>query len=193
MTFLAATRFYPFLELVLLKILPSSIKKMQEDHYQVALDKIHRRLNLKEEREDLMTPVLKNNIKFEKMSLEEVESTFSLLIIAGSETTATVLSGITNELVKAPAELQKLVREVRNSFLNESEITLSSLKRLPFLNAVCHEGLRLCNAVPGGMPRLVPKGDDTVCGQFLPSGVSVLSISSSFQSNHWLYFRLVFL
>ena len=171
MTLAAATRYYPWLEFLLLKLIPPGIKKMQKDHYQVALDKIHRRMNLEKERDDFMTPVLKNNPNFERMSLEEIESTFSLLIVAGSETTATVLSGITNELVKAPTELRKLVQEIRSTFKSKDEITFAALRDLPFLNAVIHEGLRLCNPVPAGLPRLVPKGGDTVCGHFLPEYV----------------------
>jgi hypothetical protein len=172
MTFAAAARFYPFFELVLLTLLPAKFRKMQKDHYQVALDKIHRRMNLEKQRDDLMTPVLNNNPNFQNMSLEEIESTFSLLIVAGSETTATALSGITNELVKAPSELQKLVSEVRGTFKNTSEITFEALGHLPFLDAVCHEGLRVCNPIPAGLPRVVPKGGGIVSGHFLPEYVS---------------------
>ncbi|TVY78561.1 Versicolorin B desaturase [Lachnellula suecica] len=168
MTLAAATRYYPSLETGLLQFLPAKIKKMQRDHYQVALDKIHRRMNLEKERDDFMTPVLKENPNFEKMSLEEIESTFSLLIVAGSETTATVLSGITNELLKAPRELLKLVGEVRSAFQSQAEITFEALRTLPFLNAVCQEGFRICNPIPAGLPRLVPKGGGFVCGHFLP-------------------------
>ncbi|KAL9122769.1 MAG: hypothetical protein Q9187_000686 [Circinaria calcarea] len=189
MTLAAATRYYPLLELLLLKLIPSSIKKMQKDHYQVALDKIHRRMNLEKERDDFMTPVLKNSPNFEKMSLKEIESTFSILIVAGSETIATVLSGITNELVKAPTELRKLVQEIRSTFKSESDITFTALKNLPFLNAVCHEGLRLCNPVSAGLPRLVPKGGDTVCGHFLPeyTNVTVSPTALSFSKAHFAH------
>jgi cytochrome P450 len=182
MTLAAATRFYPVLENISLRLLPAKIKKMQKDHYQVALDKIHRRMNLEKEREDFMTPVLKNNPNFQNMSLEEIESTFSLLIVAGSETTATTMCGATNELVKAPGELQKLVSEVRNAFKSESEMTFEALRKLPFLNAVCQETLRICHPIPAGLPRLVPKGGGVICGHFIPEFVSVfLSFDVNFE------------
>lgn len=148
---------------------------MQKDHYNIAREKIHRRMNLEKQRSDFMTSVISpsRNPHLSKMTLEEIESTFSILIIAGSETTATTLSGITNELIKAPQQLQRLVDEVRTSFKSSDEITFAGLKDMPFLNAVCHEGLRICHPVPAGLPRLVPKGGDTVCGHFLPEFTNI--------------------
>ncbi|MCJ1316346.1 hypothetical protein MMC15_001667 [Xylographa vitiligo] len=173
MTLAASTRYYPLLEALMLKAIPAKIRKLQAYHYNTALEKTHRRMNLEKEREDFMTGVFKNNPNFEKMSLEEVESTFSILIIAGSETTGTTLCGITNELVQNPEELRKLVKEVRSAFISESEMTFEALRNLPFLNAVIHEGLRLCNPIPAGLPRIVPQGGGTVCGYFLPENTHV--------------------
>ena len=189
MTLAASTRYYPLLEALMLKAIPAKIRKLQAYHYNTALEKTHRRMNLEKEREDFMTGVFKNNPNFEKMSLEEVESTFSILIIAGSETTGTTLCGITNELVQNPEELRKLVKEVRSAFISESEMTFEALRNLPFLNAVIHEGLRLCNPIPAGLPRIVPQGGGTVCGYFLPENVSLLKMRSCYYSQEALPFR----
>lgn len=53
-------------------------------------------------------------------------------IIAGSETTATILSGATFLLLKNPACLEKLKQEVRSTFKSEDEITFTSVDRLPY-------------------------------------------------------------
>ena len=172
MALAAATRYYPGLEFLLMQFVPTSIRKMQEDHYATALEKIHRRMRLETQRDDFMTPILEYNLDYEKMSLSEIESTMALLLIAGSETTGTTLCGITNYLVQNPLELRKLEKEIRSNFEKQSDITFRAIQDLPFLNAVIHEGLRLCNPVAGGMPRIVPKGGDTVSGYFLPGGVS---------------------
>ncbi len=95
-----------------------------------------------------------------------------MIIIAGSETTATILSGLTNELTQNPVEYEKLVCEIRSSFTSDSDMTFAALKALPFLNAVCSESLRLCNPVPTGLPRVVPPGGASVCGHFLPENVT---------------------
>lgn len=174
MALAAATRYYIGLESLLIWLLPTSIRNLQREHYAAALDKIHRRMDLETARDDFMTPMLKNNPNFKKMSIPEIESTTALLLLAGSETTGTTLCGIVSYLVQNPSALKKLEREVRSSLKREPDITLRTLQNLPFLNAVIHEGLRLCNPVAGGILRIVPEGGDTVCGYFLPEGVSIL-------------------
>ncbi len=171
-TYLATVRFYPSIEFLLRKCIPKSALKMQRDHYQLVVDRVDRRMNLETQRDDFMSQLLKHNDKT-GMSVDEIRSTFNTLIVAGSETTATVLSGITNYLVQNTGVLQKLVQEIRGPFEEEKNITIGSLQTLAYLNAVIEEGLRLCPPVPAGLPRVVPAGGDTVCGQWLPEHVSL--------------------
>jgi cytochrome P450 len=56
------------------------------------------------------------------MSFDELQSNGNILIIAGSETTATPLSGITYLLLMNPHALEKLQDEVRSTFEKEDEI-----------------------------------------------------------------------
>jgi len=189
MTIMGAIRFYPLLERVVLMLLPTKIWKMQKDHYDISLEKIHRRMNIETQRSDFMTSAISpyRNPDFSRMTLEDIESTFTLMIIAGSETTATTLSGITNELINSPQQLRRLVEEVRTSFQSSADLTFAALKDMPFLNAVCFEGLRICHPVPGGLPRLVPKGGDIVCGHFLPeyTNITVQSTAMNLSPKHF--------
>ena len=96
-----------------------------------------------------------------------------LLAIAGSETTATVLSGSTYLLCKNPDKLAKLQDEVRSKFKHSHEITLQSVKDLEYMLAVINEALRCYPPVAGGNVRVVPgKHGAEVAGHFVPSGVS---------------------
>lgn len=113
-----------------------------------------------------------NNPDLTKMSMPEIEATTGLLLLGGSETTGTTICGTINCLIQNPVELRKLETEIRNCFEKEEHITLSALQQLPFLNAVIQEGLRLCNPVSGGILRIAPPGGGSVCGYFLPEGVS---------------------
>lgn len=167
-------RYYPTFEVISRKLIPKSLLKKQEDHYQFALEKIHRRMNLETQRPDFVTPLIEDNKDFQEMSMEEIEATLNIVIFAGSDTTATALAGTTNHLIQPRNShvLQKLVSEIREKFANEEDITMTSTKDLPYLNAVVSEGMRMCSPTPGGMPRMAPPRGGTVCGRWLPPNVS---------------------
>ncbi|KAL8917286.1 MAG: hypothetical protein Q9172_005912 [Xanthocarpia lactea] len=107
------------------------------------------------------------------MSRAETEMNILALIVAGSESVTTILTGSTNYLVREPTKLERLVSEIRSAFKTEDAITGTSVGRLPYLTAVLQETLRLCPTIPDGMRRVVPKGGATVAGQFLPGGTIV--------------------
>ena len=106
------------------------------------------------------------------MSREEIGALSETLLIAGSETTATLLCGVTFYLLTNPDSLQKLTDEIRNSFSSAADITLRSLTKLPYLQACLDEALRLYPPVPSTLPRLVRPEGDVVNGKFIPGGVS---------------------
>lgn len=174
MVFVTMARFYPTFETIGMKLVPKSLLKKQEDHFRFAVEKIHRRMNLETQRPDFVTPLIRDNKDYQEMSMEEIEATLNAIIVAGSETTATALSGITNHLIQPRCShvLQKLVSEIRESFAKEEDITMTSAKDLPYLNAVISEGLRACSPAPGGLPRMAPPGGGTVCGRWVPGNVS---------------------
>lgn len=91
--------------------------------------------------------------------------------MAGAETTATLLSGATYFLLNNPEAMKKLSDEVRQAFQSEDEITFNAVSSLPYLKACIEEGLRLYPPTPGGLPRTVPEGGATVCGNYVPEKV----------------------
>lgn len=88
--------------------------------------------------------------------------------LAGSETTATTLSGLTYYLSRNPRVYKLLTGEIRSSFSAYNELTGLSTAKLPYLNAVIEEGLRIYPPVPIGMPRVSP--GETVDAYYLPLG-----------------------
>ena len=96
----------------------------------------------------------------------------NVLLVAGSETTATLLSGCLFLLTTNRDKLNKVVEEVRTSFSSDEEITLQSASRLSYMMACLNESLRRYPPVPSGLPRVVPKGGGQVAGRFVPEGVS---------------------
>ena len=171
MVFAAATRFYPSVEYIFFALLPRSIIQRQKRHTEFANERVNRRLNLEADRPDFISPIMKDNPDFKNMSLEEIQSNAAILMVAGSETTATTLAGMMTYLIQNPEPLRKVTAEVRARFNKEENITIAATKELPYLNASINEALRLCNPVPGGLPRVVGKGGDTICNVFVPENV----------------------
>ena len=125
---------------------------------------------------DFMTEILKHNDPSGKgggLSENEIISNAILLLNAGTETTATVLSATTYLLSKNPTVLSKLQDEVRGRWKTYSEITLEQVNSAPYLLAVLSETLRFFPPVPTGFLRVVSKGGENVSGYYIPEGTSV--------------------
>lgn len=96
-----------------------------------------------------------------------------VILVAGSDTTATLMSGAIFLLTTHPRVLEKLTHEVRSSFANDEEITLLSVRKLDYMLACINESLRRYPPVAAGLPREVPKGGAMVAGHFVPEGTAV--------------------
>ncbi len=170
--FLACIRFFPGLEKIFLRYIPKKMQDLQKKHYQAVVDKTQRRLEKGFERPDIMSYIMRNNGP-NGMTIPEIESSMNVFCVGGSHNTSSTMSGITNYLVKNPACLRKLSHEVRSAHKSADDLTFSTLQHLPYLSAVIEEGLRMAPPFPAGLPRCVPEGGDTVCGEWLPGGVSI--------------------
>lgn len=103
----------------------------------------------------------------EGMHLEEIRQTFSVFVIAGSETTATLLSGVTYLLLKNPLCYQKSANEVRRTFSNEEQITITNTNSLKHESAVLEEALRTFPPVAGSQSRFTPPEGHVIAGRFV--------------------------
>lgn len=78
------------------------------------------------------------------------------------------MTGIFNHLAmpQNKAILDRLTKETWSTYKTEDEITVESITRakLPHLDAVIQEALRICHPVPSGLPRMVPPGGDEYAG-----------------------------
>ena len=156
-------------------LLPKSLLQQRKDHSDMANERIRRRrdqgISGDGQRNDFMTYILRHNDE-RGMSNLEMEATLRILVLAGSETTATALTGIMGNLVTSPDIMEELTDEIRRSFRHTSEICAERVSELSYLGAVIEEGLRLCTPVALGMPRVVPVGGAEVSRHWLPEGVS---------------------
>jgi cytochrome P450 len=93
-----------------------------------------------------------------------------LIIVAGSDTTAATITHLFYHLANDPACSQKLREEIAT--LN-GNFEASSLQKLPYMNAVINETLRLHPPTPGGVQRLTPPEGVMIGKHYIPGNVNV--------------------
>jgi cytochrome P450 len=180
-TIFSTTALFPGAQTVIMALAPKKLIETRDYHQNLVVEKVKTRLERVTDRSDFMTYILRHNDE-RGMSIPEIEATANAIMIAGSETTATLLSGVTYNLLRNPETLKKLVDEIRGAFATEEEITLIGVGQLKYLLAVLDEGLRMYPPVPVGLPRNVPEQGAVINGKFVPPKVSVLSVSLSLKT-----------
>jgi cytochrome P450 len=165
--------------------IPKAMMEKYEQMFAYTKDQVGKRLERGTERPDFMSFIMRNDKEGNQMSRAEMEATAEVLVVAGSETTASLLSGVTYYLCTYPEILKKVTAEVRNAFDSDDDMDINSINRLEYMLAVLHEGLRIYPPAPSALPRVIMNGD-TVSGRWVPPGVSnfgpLMLITSSFSN-----------
>ncbi|KAI9879763.1 MAG: hypothetical protein M1830_007205 [Pleopsidium flavum] len=174
---------FPILGKVFMALTPKSTFENTARHKAYTIELVQKRINRKIDRKDFMVKILENR-DHNQISDIQLAAQASDFVIAGSETTATVLSAITYYLLRTPDVMQKLQNEVRSAFKSYDDINAMSTAPLKYLQAVLLEGMRIYPPLPIGLPRVVPPGGDTVDGHFIPGGtiVSTNPVAASLSS-----------
>ncbi|KAI2632218.1 cytochrome P450 [Hypoxylon sp. NC1633] len=172
--------FPPFL----VRILSESFLKGRSRHMGYARESVRKRMTLKTERPDFLEGLLQ---KQDVLSYEEIEANAAFLVLAGSDTTATLLSGAFFLIGSHPDVLAKLTHEVRSSFASEDQITLTSVNNLSYMLACLNESLRQYPPFAIGFPRIVPKGGHKIAGYFVPqdSVVAMWQLATNYSEKNF--------
>ncbi|RKP33988.1 cytochrome P450, partial [Dimargaris cristalligena] len=124
------------------------------------------------------------------------------IMFGGSETTSVTMCMVFFYLFRNPDQLTRLQADIIQAFplpegvtampINLETIEALNLRpdivkeRVPFLEAVIHETMRLLPAAPGIFVRSVPKGGRTIGPYFLPEDTEVgLSMSAYHRGPEW--------
>jgi cytochrome P450 len=83
------------------------------------------------------------NSKGPAATSKEIASNYNVIMMAGTVTTATFLSGVLYYLCHNRPALQRLQDEMRGTFASTKAITSKLLMECTYLNAVVEEGLRI--------------------------------------------------
>ncbi|KAI4236154.1 MAG: hypothetical protein LQ349_002732 [Xanthoria aureola] len=166
---------FPWLDILFECLFGRLMRRALTDHAQLAIEKVNRRLSCRENRNDFLGTILKHSGTDKEWTTDEMYSNSNLLIMAGSETSASAMSGCLYHLSKTPAVMKQLKDEIRARCKSEKDITFEILADFPFFDAVIHESMRLYPAQPIFTPRIIPNGGRTIAGVFVPENVSCLA------------------
>ncbi|CAK4034455.1 cytochrome P450 [Lecanosticta acicola] len=165
---------YPFLMWLLKSCMPRSVAESREKHVAQSHDKARRRMQNESLKDngDFMDTMLQARGTKDEFSEGEIMANANILIIAGSETSATALSGLVYWLMRTPKVLQEVTEEVRQAFEREDQITMASTaQQVPYMLACIQEGLRIYPPGAGSIQRFVPRTESrTVDGVVIPGG-----------------------
>ncbi|OIW26727.1 cytochrome P450-like protein [Coniochaeta ligniaria NRRL 30616] len=107
-------------------------------------------------------------------AMPELWGESNLLIIAGSDTTSTAMAATLFYLVRDSGALEKVTREVRETFEDVEDIHQGpKLGGCTYLKACIDEAMRLSPSVGGLLPREVLAGGTMIDGERIPAGVVV--------------------
>jgi cytochrome P450 len=166
--------YYPIAKRLRGLILDQKVLANRMEYYGWLKSQTKKRIERETQRPDFMTFILKHNgEKGAEMNLDEIAANAAVIITAGSETTATLLSAVTYLLLKHPNVMQKLKDEVRGKWKKYDEITIDQVNNTPYLIAVLQEALRYFPPVPTGFQRRVPRGGESISGYYIPENTAV--------------------
>ncbi|KAF2803086.1 cytochrome P450, partial [Mytilinidion resinicola] len=165
--YMRLTRIFPVVEKLLAVLIPQSLKDNRANHAKWSADRAQSRVEMKTDRKDFMSYLLRESGE-KGMTKDELNEGALILVLAGSETTATVLTGMTYFMLKRPETYEELKREIRTAFDSADDININAVAKLKYLNACIEEGLRIFPPAPSAHPRVAPSGGSVVCGRFVP-------------------------
>ncbi|KAL5435507.1 Cytochrome P450 monooxygenase orf9 [Paraphaeosphaeria minitans] len=169
-TVLDNLRRYPLFATIGRFLLPFATTSVRDKHSGFTREKVDRRLAAKAPRTDFMTTLI-SKVSSGEIEKEEMTAHASTLVIAGGETTSTFLAAVTYYLLSTPKTYHCLQREIREAFDSYEDIDASSAQKLPYLQAVIAEGLRMYPPGSQGFPR-VSSGVE-IDGHWVPAGAEM--------------------
>jgi cytochrome P450 len=118
---------------------------------------------------DVMNYLIRNKDERDILSREELIDNSQVLVVAGSETTSTLLSGATWLLCRNKEVYEKVKHEVRSAFKSDREITPKAVHNLPYMVAVLNESMRVFPPTAFSFPRIIRARDgQMVAGHHVP-------------------------
>lgn len=163
---------------VIKALTPKSAHDARDRHLQYSADRVKARIARGKDlqRKDFFSFILDIDDE-ERRKLEDetnIDTNAYIILLAGSETTATLLSGVTYLLLRSPESYARAKREVRSAFKHEADMNFgTTTSRLPYVRACLSEALRLYPPAPSFFHRQTSKvqPETKISGHVVPPGV----------------------
>lgn len=163
--------YYPATSWIIPLLSPKSSSWSFHRNFQHSVEKVNKSLAATPSPTGLLGRMM--DLKEElRLTPPELHVNLQTLMVAGTETSAALLSSVTYFLLRSPEAMETLQQELRTAFPTSGDISQNALKQLPYLRACIEEALRLQAPVPLGVPRAVPAGGSVISGEFLPEKVN---------------------
>lgn len=177
---------YPFINKIS-NVIPfyGRMGKLAKEWDGIPLELSHRRLQryrAGEKLDDFFQALMEDkNGNPNNLEWGEIVAEVSIMMNAGSATTAIAMTNVLFQLLKNPSTMAKLVAELDAALEDDDEkdgvVPYDTVKHLPYLRACLDESLRLFPPTPHGLPRETPADGINIMDDYIPGGVTV-SISA---------------
>lgn len=155
-------------------LIPHELTAAKQTTDRSAIKTVDERLARKDtiDRKDFMSYILRHNDE-RGMTDAEIKQTAMILMVAGSETTATFLSGLLYLVLRHPRVYKRLTKEIRDAFPTYQSIGMVNTNTLRYLTAVVEESFRCYPPAPNAHPRIVPGKGEILENQWVPGDITV--------------------
>ncbi|KAJ1707748.1 hypothetical protein CA14_004334 [Aspergillus flavus] len=161
---------------IMRKLFPGIVPNAAIQYFENTVASLDRRLAQgtgDNSRPDLLQPVLPHLNSPKGLSLGELQSTMRSLMIAGSETSASILTSAHYFTLSNPRIYRRLQVEIRSRFTTGDEINSVTVNQCKYLVAVLQETMRLWPAIAISLPRVTPPEGCEIDGSWVPGGTKV--------------------
>ncbi|KAJ5652677.1 hypothetical protein N7507_010103 [Penicillium longicatenatum] len=167
-------RYWPWTAPIAQRLIPKALKQQSISHYQASQGRVDKRIdgNHTMQKPDIWGIVM-NQKEDLRLSRAEMYANSQVFMVAGTETTATALSGLLYYLLMNPTKMDIIVKEIHDTFEKDEDIEMRALEHMTYLNACIEEALRIYPPVPIGLPRITPDDGLIVCGEHIPGKIAV--------------------
>ncbi|UKZ80116.1 hypothetical protein TrVFT333_007881 [Trichoderma virens FT-333] len=154
---------------------PSKWAKMSKERFNARVATTHDRQEV--ERRDLLQKCIDYSEKYpDVLKPQTITSVVNSIISAGTDTTSGAMTTMLYFLLKSPSCYKSLMDELDDA-QKSGKLSIppryTEVSRLPYLDAVLREALRLNPALAIPMERIVPSSGCSINGTFIPGGTVI--------------------